>query len=113
MGLLAVAWGSAVGGAGCRTLEPPRRADLIITNANVWTVDSVQPRADAVAVAGERIVAVGATDLVDRWRTPETRVINARRRTEIPGYNDAQVHLNEGGRQLDELDLNAKKIDPI
>lgn len=42
-------------------------ADLIITNAKVWTVDKVRPTADAVAVIGERIVAVGSSTEIEMW----------------------------------------------
>jgi len=105
MSPLLAALAGAGGGGGCRRLEPPRRADLIVTNANVWTVDAAQPRADAVAIVGDRIVAVGTATIVDTWRTPDTRVIDARGRTVIPGFNDSHIHLMDGGRQLDDLDL--------
>ena len=52
-------------------------ADLIITNAKVWTVDKTHPSAQAVAVLGDRIVAVGSAADVDAWRGPHTHVLNA------------------------------------
>jgi len=105
MSPLFAALASAGAGGGCRSLEPPRRADLIITNAGVWTADPSQPKAEAIAVAGDCIVAVGTAAIVDAWRTPDTRVIDVRGRTVIPGFNDAHIHLMDGGRQLDDLDL--------
>lgn len=81
-------------------------ADLIITNAKVWTVDSAHPKAEAVAVIGERIVAVGSTREIDAWRGPNTQVINAGGKLLLPGFNDAHTHFIEGGAQLDALQLN-------
>jgi len=81
-------------------------ADLIITHAKVWTVDQAQPVAEAIAVLGERIVAVGTNSEVNVWRGEQTRVIDARGRLLLPGFNDAHVHFVEGGRQLDSVQLN-------
>ncbi len=53
------------------------RAELIISNARVWTVDPRQPEAEAVAILGERIVAVGSAVDIDHWRGDTTRVIRA------------------------------------
>jgi predicted amidohydrolase YtcJ len=80
-------------------------ADLIITNAKVWTVDAFQPLAQAVAVLGDRIVAVGSTSAVDAWRGPNTKVIDAAGKLVLPGFNDAHVHFVSGGEQLDNVQL--------
>jgi predicted amidohydrolase YtcJ len=81
-------------------------ADLIVTNANVWTVDSKLPKAQAVAIIGDRIVAVGSQADVQGWRGASTRVIDAGGRLVLPGFNDAHVHFVSGGQQLDAVDLN-------
>jgi predicted amidohydrolase YtcJ len=81
-------------------------ADSIITNANVWTVDQSHPKARAVAVLGERIVAVGTAAEVNAWRGPKTRVIDAGERLLLPGFNDSHVHFISGGKQLDAIQLN-------
>jgi predicted amidohydrolase YtcJ len=81
-------------------------ADLIITNAKVWTVDKALPSAQAVAVLGDRIVAVGSNADVDTWRGPDTRVINAGGHLLLPGFNDSHVHFVSGGLQLDSIELN-------
>jgi predicted amidohydrolase YtcJ len=80
-------------------------ADLIIANANIWTVDAGQPQAEAVAVLGERIVAVGSNAEIEQWRGPQTRVINAEGKRLVPGFNDAHVHFISGGMQLDAVQL--------
>ena len=81
-------------------------ADLIIHHARVWTVDKSRPEAEAVAVLGDRIVAVGSNAEVDRWRGPKTSLIDARGKLLLPGFNDSHVHFVGGGLQLDSVQLN-------
>ncbi len=81
-------------------------ADLIIRNANIWTVDKSHPTAQAVAVLGDRIVAVGSNDDVDAWRGAGTRTVDASGKLLLPGFNDAHVHFVDGGRALDSVQLN-------
>jgi len=91
--------------AGCATMKTKPGADLVFTNAKVWTVDDRMPSAEAVAVIGERIVAVGSAKDIEAWRGPSTRVIDAAGKLLLPGFNDAHVHFMDGGRQLDNVDL--------
>jgi predicted amidohydrolase YtcJ len=81
-------------------------ATLIVTNAAVYTVDKQRPKAEAVAVIGDRIVAVGSRAEIDLWRGPQTKVIDAHGRLLLPGFNDAHVHFIQGGAQLDQVQLN-------
>jgi predicted amidohydrolase YtcJ len=81
-------------------------ADLIITNAKVWTVDKTHPTAQAVAVLGDRIVAVGSNADIDVWRGHDTKVIDAGGKLLLPGFNDAHVHFVSGGLQLESVQLN-------
>jgi hypothetical protein len=60
-------------------------ADLIITNAKIWTVDQSVPTAQAVAVIRDRIVAVGSAGEINAWRGPQTNVIDAGGRLVLPG----------------------------
>ena len=81
-------------------------ADLIITHAKIWTVDKALPVAEAVAVLGDRIVAVGSSTDVDAWRGPHTNVVDAVGKLLLPGFNDAHVHFVSGGMQLTNVQLN-------
>jgi predicted amidohydrolase YtcJ len=81
-------------------------ADLIIRNARIWTVDPGHPEAQAVAVLGDRIVAVGSAPEALAWRGPHTRIIDAAGKRLVPGFNDAHVHFVDGGSQLDYVQLN-------
>jgi predicted amidohydrolase YtcJ len=80
-------------------------ADLIITNAKVWTVDKSMPTAQAVAVLGDRIVAVGSGADIEAWHGPHTHLIDAGGKLLLPGFNDAHVHFVSGGQQLDNVQL--------
>src|SRR5437764_13335654 len=85
--------------------ESKPSATLIVINAAVKTVNKQQPKAEAVAVIGERIVAVGARSDIDLWRGPQTQVIDAGGKLLLPGFNDAHVHFIQGGAQLDQIQL--------
>lgn len=77
--------------------------DLIIHNAQILTMDPAQPRAEALAVQGNKICAVGMTSAVMALAQPQTRVINAAGRTVLPGFIDSHVHLFQGSAELDFL----------
>src|SRR5215471_18636597 len=85
--------------------QPKPAADLIVTNARIWTVDKTRPQAEALAVLGDRIVAVGSAADVDAWHGPQTRVLDAKGRLLLPGFNDAHVHFVDGGSGLQEVQL--------
>src|SRR6476660_8094958 len=80
-------------------------ADLIITNAKIWTVDKTRPHAEALAVLGDRIVAVGSAADVDTWHGPQTKVLDAQGKLLLPGFNDAHVHFVDGGDHLTSVQL--------
>src|SRR4030042_2456216 len=71
-----------------------RKADLAIINGKVLTIDSENPSAEAVAVKGETILAVGSTEKISGYiEEGVTEVIDAKGRLVIPGFNDAHVHF--------------------
>ncbi|MBE7473527.1 MAG: amidohydrolase [Anaerolineae bacterium] len=78
-------------------------ADVLITHAQALTMDRARPRAEAVAVKGERIVFVGPTAEADAWRGPQTQVIDAGDRTLLPGLIDSHFHLLWGSLTLDNI----------
>lgn len=80
-------------------------ADLILTNARVLTMDPRHPRAEAVAVAGERIVAIGTSAEVGTLAGPRTRIIDASGRTLLPGFFESHVHVGLGGADLTHLHI--------
>ena len=80
-------------------------ADLIITNAKIWTVDKTRPEAESLAVLRDRIVAVGSVSEVDAWHGPQTKVMDAQGKLLLPGFNDAHVHFVDGGDHLQAVQL--------
>ena len=85
--------------------EPSLAPDLIIVNAAIHTMDQARPTAGAVAVLGNRIVAVGSTTDLRPLAGSGTRVIDAGGKLVLPGFNDAHVHFLMGGFSLANVDL--------
>lgn len=79
--------------------------DMIVTNAKVLTMDEARPRAEAVAVAAGKIVAVGTGAEVGALAGPQTRVIDAGGRTLLPGFVESHLHLVLGGNELVQLQI--------
>lgn len=78
---------------------------MIITNAKVLTMDEGRPRAEAVALGGGRILAVGSQAEVAALAGPATRVVDAGGRTLLPGFVESHLHLVLGGNELTQLQL--------
>ena len=81
------------------------QADMIVTNAKVLTMDEGRPRAEAVALAGGRILAVGSRAEVEALAGPGCRVVDAGGRTLLPGFVESHLHLVLGGNELTQLQL--------
>ena len=79
--------------------------DVIIVNAIVHTMDPQQPLAEAVAIHGNRILAAGTTKEIRKLASNNTKIIDAKKRLVLPGFNDAHTHFLSGGFQLSSVDL--------
>jgi predicted amidohydrolase YtcJ len=86
-----------------QTGGPP--ADLVVRNGLVWTGVPGAAEAQAIAVAGDRIVAVGSDEEISSRIGPATRVIDAGGRRVIPGITDCHTHMVWGGLGLSRIDL--------
>ncbi|MBL8185259.1 MAG: amidohydrolase [Blastocatellia bacterium] len=86
-----------------------READLVVINATIQTMDTKRPKAQAIAVAGGGIIAVGSDADIRPYIGSSTRLINAGGKLVIPGFNDAHVHFLETGQQLSSVDLRDAK----
>ena len=82
---------TVVGLSGCG-IEPPS-ADTILVNGRIFTADSTRPAVEAVAIRGDRILAVGTTSEIDGLAGKATRRIDLADRVAIPGINDAHTHF--------------------
>jgi predicted amidohydrolase YtcJ len=72
-------------------------ADWVLANGRIVTLDARKPTASALAVQGDRIVAVGSAADVRRWRDRRTRVVDLAGATVVPGLVDAHAHLDREG----------------
>lgn len=79
------------------TAAAPASADLILTNAQVYTVEAKRPWAQAVAVSGGKIVAVGSARDVMRRKGAATRVVDLGGRLLMPAFGDGHIHPMFGG----------------
>ena len=86
------------------TPVPP--ADVILTNARIYTMNPQSKWAEAVAIRGEQIVAVGERKRIDLYRGPSTKVIDAGQRLVLPGFTDCHIHFMDGSLGLTKVDLN-------
>lgn len=80
-------------------------AHLVVVGGRVWTGDPANPWAEAVAVRGERIVAVGPREEIDALTGEGTRVVDATGGLVTPGFIDAHVHFLDGGERLASVQL--------
>lgn len=84
-------------------MTPP--ADIIITNAKVFTSDESTPHAEAVAVKSNRIVYVGDDIGAEKFRGNQTRIIDGHGQTLTPGFIDTHVHLLSGAIWMGHAEL--------
>lgn len=81
-------------------------ADVVVVHGRVYTGDSRKSWAQAIAIAGENIIAVGSDAEIAAYRGLKTAAIDARGRVVLPGFTDSHIHFLEGSLSLDEPDLN-------
>ncbi len=83
-----------------------QKADLIIVDAKVYTMDDKRPEAQAIAIKGNKIIAVEKKfGKIEKYRDKNTRQINARGRAVIPGFNDSHTHFMGIGNMFSSIDL--------
>ena len=88
--------------------------DLILFNGNIITIDQRRPRAQAVAIADGRFLAVGANEKVRALATGRTKKIDLAGATVVPGFIDAHTHPAVAGRlHLRQVDCDLRSIEAI
>jgi predicted amidohydrolase YtcJ len=88
-------------------------ADLVLANANVITMNPAQPRAELVAIKGNKIWLVGDNDQLEEVRGAKTRLIDCGGKTVVPGFNDAHCHTFGFIRKLGSIDLSPAAVQSI
>jgi predicted amidohydrolase YtcJ len=103
------------GAAGLAAMGPLRlRPELILHNGNLITVDEREPRAQAIAIARDRILAVGSNDDVLPLASGTTRKIDLGGETVVPGFVDAHSHPASAGLlHLRQVDCDLRSIAAI
>lgn len=84
-------------------------ADLVLINGVIYTGDSKQPRVEAVAARGEKILATGSSADMRKLAAANARVIDLRGAFAMPGFNDAHLHLGGAGQGKLEVNLEGAK----
>ncbi len=90
-------------------LQKSKKADLVLMNGKIVTVDDAIPEAQALAVSGDRIVAVGSNEEIKPYITQKTEVIDLKGKLAIPGFIDAHGHFTGLGRS--KMVLNFMNIE--
>jgi predicted amidohydrolase YtcJ len=94
--------------------ETAQRADLVLVNAHIYTVDAHQPWAEALAIRDGKILAVGNSRDIAPYRGPSTQVIDARGKLVLPGFTDCHTHFLDGSFSLQQINLeDAKNLPEI
>jgi len=83
--------------------------DLAIVNGKIWTADPQNPYVEAIAIAMDKIVAVGTTDEIKLLFNQQTKVIDAQKQLVVPGFTCSHVHFIEGGLRLNQVKLREAK----
>ena len=81
------------------------KADIVLVNATVITMDSFNSRAQGVAIRDGKILAVGSKEEIIRSINETTKVIDIEGKAVLPGFIDAHAHLTLTGMFLSSLDL--------
>jgi predicted amidohydrolase YtcJ len=84
-------------------------ADTVVLHGKIYTVNSRQPWAEALAIRGERVVAVGSNSEIAKLQSKNTQVIDAQGRLVLPGFTDCHIHFIEGSFSLGRVNLEGAK----
>ncbi|MCX6567893.1 MAG: amidohydrolase [Candidatus Aminicenantes bacterium] len=97
---------AAVLAASCGGGRPPQRADLVLTNGAIYTMDPARPTATALAVAEGKVLYVGDDRGALRFRGGSTIIADLGGKMVLPAFQDSHIHLVTGGIELGLCDLN-------
>lgn len=81
-------------------------ADTVLLHAKIYTVNEQQPWAEALAIRGGMILAVGREADIAKYRGPNTKVIDAKQRLVLPGFTDCHIHFLDGSLSLLQVNLD-------
>jgi predicted amidohydrolase YtcJ len=99
---------SAVLLSGCQ-LSPPR-AELILLSGQIHTMDDAEPQAQALAISGGKIIAIGSNQQISQWQGPQTKTIDLAGRMALPGFIDSHIHSIEGALAMNACSMDDEKL---
>lgn len=94
--------------SGCQ-LSPPR-AELILLSGQIHTMNESKPHAQAIAIRGGKIIAIGNDQEIKQWQGQHTEIINLANRMAMPGLIDSHIHSIEGALALDACSMDDEKL---
>src|SRR5512135_87547 len=100
---------AAIALAASLTAQATPPADTVLLHARIYTVNDRQPWADALAIRGGNIVAVGTEAQIQKYRGPSTRLIDAGGRLVLPGFTDCHIHFMDGSLSLERINVEDVK----
>jgi len=100
--LLALLGVTLAPGALTQTARP--HIDRIFVDGNIWTGDDKHPRAEAIAISGDKILAVGLSSEIKALASPDTAVVDLHGRLVVPGFQDSHLHFPGGS--VNQVDLH-------
>jgi predicted amidohydrolase YtcJ len=109
--LLAGAWLAGAGTAGAATGVSP--ADAVYLNGNIYTVEAKQPKAQAIAIVGQKLVYVGSVKEAKKYVGAKTTVVDLKGKTVLPGLIEGHMHYTREGAALLQVDAFWKPKDEI
>src|SRR5678815_4127220 len=86
-------------------------ADIVFKNGNIYTANDKSPKAQAIAVKGDKIVFVGTNEAAQKFVGTNTRVVDLKGNTVLPGFTDSHQHLSGVGQR--EMTLNLEGLSLI
>ncbi len=96
------------------TQQPPATADLVLANGRIVTLEDAQPEAQAMAIRGDKIAALGSADEMKKFIGPDTKVLDLQGQLAIPGFIESHGHFNGVGESRLQLNLmTARSWDEI
>jgi predicted amidohydrolase YtcJ len=96
-------------GCGCAFRASAQTADVIVHHARIYTVNAKQAWAEAVAMQGDKVVAVGTEAEVEKLRGPKTKMVDAGGNLVLPGFVDCHIHFLDGSLSLGRVNLEGAK----
>jgi predicted amidohydrolase YtcJ len=85
--------------------ESPPIADTVIVNARIYTINARQPWAEALAIRGDKVLAVGSAKEIAAYRGASTKILDAGGRLVLPGFTDSHVHFLDGSLSMTRIRL--------